>query len=367
MKKAVKIFNILSICCISFSAVNVDATSGRLKGNSIKTCNGTTYGYHSDHWHKAVDRGDAGYYPDGAAIYSDPCVSNNTPSQQPKPSTSTQSNQQPSSSTTTQKTQPEPSKQETIKQETPKQETQKQESTSANKDTSKTNTPTSSKNNSTTTQNREETKEEVKKNTDNTLSSVVVDDEKIEVSKKMEFKTTKESVKISIKTTDSNATYKVIGDKELVVGLNEYIIEVKAEDGSKKEYELNITREKELSSNKNIKVTVNNTELIFSNKLATTSVSNSVEKAYINYTLEDKNSKATIKGPEKLKVGDNEFKITVTAEDKSTTEYTVIVNRSTKTSDAVGGILGFGLLGGMGYGIYWCYKRTKNVFKKVFK
>lgn len=55
-------------------AIQIEATSGKLKSGSIKTCNGVTYGNHGDgHWHRAV-RHDSGYYPQGGNLgYSDPC------------------------------------------------------------------------------------------------------------------------------------------------------------------------------------------------------------------------------------------------------------------------------------------------------
>ncbi len=51
------------------------ATSGRLKGNSIVTCNGQSYGQHGDgHWHIAVQRGDY-WYPSGSSLSDNPCSS----------------------------------------------------------------------------------------------------------------------------------------------------------------------------------------------------------------------------------------------------------------------------------------------------
>lgn len=55
---------------------NVLASSGKLRKDSIVTCNGVTYGKHgtdSVHWHVAEKR-DNGWYPQGSAIYySNPC------------------------------------------------------------------------------------------------------------------------------------------------------------------------------------------------------------------------------------------------------------------------------------------------------
>ena len=52
---------------------NINASSGRLTGGSIKTCpNGVTYGSHAGHYHKAVKK-NGYYYASGRAIKNDPC------------------------------------------------------------------------------------------------------------------------------------------------------------------------------------------------------------------------------------------------------------------------------------------------------
>ena len=53
--------------------INYNATSGALASGSIKTCpNGKLYGKHTNHWHKAVKRGNR-YYASGSALKKDPC------------------------------------------------------------------------------------------------------------------------------------------------------------------------------------------------------------------------------------------------------------------------------------------------------
>lgn len=59
-----------------FNILDVNASSGRLSGSSIVTCNGVTYGKHTDHWHVARRSGDY-YYASGSSFYYDPCTSNN--------------------------------------------------------------------------------------------------------------------------------------------------------------------------------------------------------------------------------------------------------------------------------------------------
>ena len=67
-------FLTLFIITAMLSVSTINATSGQLSKDSIKTCNGTTYGMHSGHWHIAVKRKN-GYYPSGAALSKDPCGS----------------------------------------------------------------------------------------------------------------------------------------------------------------------------------------------------------------------------------------------------------------------------------------------------
>ena len=58
---------------IMFIPVNYNATSGALASDTIKTCpNGKLYGKHTNHWHRAVKRGNR-YYATGSALKGDPC------------------------------------------------------------------------------------------------------------------------------------------------------------------------------------------------------------------------------------------------------------------------------------------------------
>ena len=77
MKKNVYISLLLILFCVG--SVEVNASSGRLRKDSIKTCGGITYGQHSsdNHWHIAELK-DGSYYATGNPIYSDPCSSSNS-------------------------------------------------------------------------------------------------------------------------------------------------------------------------------------------------------------------------------------------------------------------------------------------------
>ncbi len=75
MKKKIVILGV----CTLMACVKVNASSGRLKKNTIKTCNGVTYGQHSSDNHCHVAKEDDGnYYAIGKPIYSNPCNNSNS-------------------------------------------------------------------------------------------------------------------------------------------------------------------------------------------------------------------------------------------------------------------------------------------------
>lgn len=80
MKKQ-KIFVLLMLLCILCS-LKVNASSGRLAGDSIVNCNGIYYGKHGSsnpHWHIAEKRNNS-WYPQGDAIFdTNPCATMNKP------------------------------------------------------------------------------------------------------------------------------------------------------------------------------------------------------------------------------------------------------------------------------------------------
>lgn len=90
------------------------------------------------------------------------------------------------------------------------------------------------------------TKEEL--NSDNTIRKIYIDGMYIIVDDAMEYETRNESVDIEVVTNNKKATYSIINAEELSIGENEILIEVEAEDGSVKIYEIKVNR---LSNKKN--------------------------------------------------------------------------------------------------------------------
>lgn len=88
MKRMKKVSSILLIALVfSFTTLtSISATSGRLKGDSIITCNGKSYGNHGDgHWHVAENKGKSGWYPSGESLgYANPCAASEAPAKKPE-------------------------------------------------------------------------------------------------------------------------------------------------------------------------------------------------------------------------------------------------------------------------------------------
>ena len=308
MKKVLYILLLVTVFTVDI--VKVDASSGQLRKASIKTCNGITYGQHSsdNHWHVAEEQ-DGRYYATGNPIYSDPCNSNNIMNDVHPEDVSD-------------------------------------------------NGSDSYSNNTSVESSLVET-EEIKSN-DNTIKVITIDGEEIEISDVMNYSTTKDNVEINVTTNDTNATYEIKNNSTLSIGDNVVTIDVKAEDGSIKNYIINIKREVPLSSDTGIKVTINDEEVIFNNYKATVYVSSSTTDINIDYKLNDESAKVEIDEPEKLQTGDNKLKIKVIAEDESEQEYEITIYKYSKMQDVVFTIISFAIVGGIGCSIYFAIKKSKK-------
>ena len=322
MKKKSVYFGIVLLCVLFLGMTNVYATSGRLRKNSIKTCNGITYGQHSsdNHWHVAVRNSDGSYNASGDPIYSDPCASSSNSSSS-SGNTSGSSNTNSSSSNTI-------------------SGSSKHASTPVATPVSiPTPTPELSSNTS--------------------LKSVTVDGNSIEVSDWMEYQTTNERVDIVVETTDSSATY-TVHNRDLLEGENLIEIEVTAPNGDIKSYTLTVVREV-LSNNTNIHVIINDEEVTFdSTGSAEVTVSSTTDQIEYTYTLEDENATVEIEEIETLQTGDNLMKFLVTAQDRTQKTYEITIHKYSFAEEVIITILSFAILGGIGYGIYYFVKKRKE-------
>lgn len=195
------------------------------------------------------------------------------------------------------------------------------------------------------------------KSSDNTLKTVTVDGENIEISNQMNYKTKNEKINILVETNDSRASYN-IDDQTLNVGVNIINIKVTAENGDVKNYKLVVNREK-LSSNTNIKIVVDDDEINFTLGKADIDVSSDTKNLNYKYELEDENSKVVVDGDKDLKSGENLVTFTVIAEDGTEVKYELKVNKYTKTDEVLSSVLGFATMGCVGYGAY-CFAKKRQ-------
>lgn len=349
------LYIILLMAMFIIGSVEVNASSGALRKNSIKICNGVMYGQHSsdNHWHVA-EESDGKYYATGSPIYSDPCSSNNTTSSNDINSSGSNSNSSNNNSNS---------------------DSSSSNGSSSNVNSnevsngSNNNSSNSSSNNANTSSSNNfiSEKEEVKSN-DNTLKTIVIDGVEVDVEDNIEFSTTKESITITATPNDENARYEVKNNSNLKIGDNEISIVVTAEDGTTKTYNINVKRDKILSSDTGFKIIINDEEVKFSDNKARIYVGSDETNLKVDYTLNDKNAKIEMDEIEKLKNGDNELNIKVVAEDGTEAEYKITIHKYTKTEEIIYTILALAILGGIGYGIYYVIKKgipkLKNTISK---
>ena len=203
------------------------------------------------------------------------------------------------------------------------------------------------------------TKTVVSKSSDNTLKSVSIDGENVNVDDDMTYSTKKEKVNIAVKLNSSKATYVINNNDDLKVGDNNIVIKVTAENGNVRSYSLLIKREK-LSNNTNIKIIVDGNIINFISEKASINVSSDVNSLNYEYELEDKNSSLDVVGNDVLDVGNNKIVFVVTAEDGTKKEYKLTVNKSSKSDETISKILGLAMLGGTGYGIYYLVNKPRK-------
>ena len=141
------------------------------------------------------------------------------------------------------------------------------------------------------------------------------------------------SITIAATPTDSKAKVSGTGTKSLGYGKNAFTITVTAENGAKKTYSITISRADSRSKNNYLKSLSVDKGTISFNKNTTSyliKVEHDVENVTIKAQAED--SKAQVSGTGTKKLADyvNEFKVVVTAENKTTRTYVVKVARKDK-------------------------------------
>ena len=181
---------------------------------------------------------------------------------------------------------------------------------------------------------------------DPTLKTLTVNGNNITVSDKMEFTTYDETANIVATPNYQGANIQYENNKQLEVGNNIITITITSAGGLTKTYELNIIRQKVLSTNNNIKkITIDGKEYKFKdNTIKDLFITSNKKTLKIKITLEDETAKITIKGNDNLKAGDNTITIISKAESGNTQEYYINYHKSFVLSDIIGTIIGILIL-----------------------
>jgi len=179
--------------------------------------------------------------------------------------------------------------------------------------------------------------EEIKSNV-NTLKSLVIedcDDCRLSPSFKSNLlvyilTTTDDSIKIVATPLDKKATVSGTGEKTLNKSKETIEIVVTSESGEEKKYQLIVTKEDPISSDntlKSLSLKEGNLTPVFSSDV--TSYELNLDKEEVEIFAEVNNAKAKISGTgkKKLNYGKNEFNIVVTAENGTSKNYLITINR----------------------------------------
>ena len=181
---------------------------------------------------------------------------------------------------------------------------------------------------------------------DPTLKTLTVNGNNITISDKMEFTTYDETANIVATPNYQGANIQYENNKQLEIGNNIINIKVTSAGGLTKTYELNIIRQKVLSTNNNIKkITIDGKEYKFKdNKIDDLFITSNKKTLNIKITPEEETTIITIKGNDNLKAGDNTITIISKAESGNTQEYYINYHKSFVLSDIIGTIIGILIL-----------------------
>lgn len=199
---------------------------------------------------------------------------------------------------------------------------------------------------------------------DATLNSIKVNSESLEINDEMNFSTTSSEATIIAIANNNNAKVSCDEKYKLNVGDNMILIKVEAEDGiTNKEYVLNIKREKILSNDIGISMSINGKNISFNNyESSKIYLPHDTSEISIEYELSDTKAKIDLDYEKNIDVGDKIIKFKVIAESGKEQEYTINIHRYSRMEEIGYTILGVGLIGGMGFGTYKSSKKLKTKF-----
>ena len=144
-----------------------------------------------------------------------------------------------------------------------------------------------------------------------------------------------ENIGITAEPEDSKSTVQISGNNNIQIGANQIIISVTAENGTQKDYTINVTKTDNAGiANANLEnLAIENATLIpeFNSEIMdyTAEVFGEMDKLNILAVPQNENAHINIEGNEKLQYGENQIKITVLAEDGLTSKvYNIVVTKS---------------------------------------
>lgn len=267
-----KIIVLLLILGLILHINDVNASSGALRKNSIKTCpDGIVYGYHGSngktHWHKAVksEKSSSGWIASGSQINDDPC--------------------------------PEPQK----------------------------------------LLSHDIEDNVIKKSNNTSIEKIIIDEDEIsDIKDVMEYKAINKSIKIDIILNDLKSKYEIIGDSSKIYSnkLNEFKIEITAEDGTIKDYILNVFRDSMESDTCINKFSINDMEIKFDeNKKGYVEVESWIDEIKYSYDLSNHNARIVIYQNNKIindikpNQGNNDYKLEIIDELGDIKDYYLTIEK----------------------------------------
>ena len=166
--------------------------------------------------------------------------------------------------------------------------------------------------------------------TDNTLASITVDGDSVEVDGTVNKDYGTQSVEVVATATSNKATVVVSGNTDLNSGSNTVTVTVTAESGAVATYTFNVQVAK--SSNTNVSAIYVNTVDV-SNSLTFTAPLDSTDVS-VTVVTEDADATYVVSGETGLSAGPNNVTVTVTAADESSTrQYVVVVTVPSLSAD----------------------------------
>ncbi len=168
--------------------------------------------------------------------------------------------------------------------------------------------------------------------TDNSLKSLNIDGTSVNMSNgKVSLTTDKSAVTIKAVANDSKAKVSGTGKVSVKYGTNTYNVVVTAENGSKKTYQVIITRNDNRNNDSTLKfLSIEGETLypIFSSTNTKYSISTDKDTLVIDAIASDSKAKVSGTGKIRVKYGTNTYNVVVTAENESKKNYEISISRS---------------------------------------